>query len=76
MPPARPGLGHAQAAGVLTCCLRGADMAGGIAAGIIAVPLYGAHAVWLDKLFPWSHHHDHNEWEADGSVKVGPQGQG
>ena len=45
-------------------------MVGGIVAGFVAVPLYGAHAMWLDKLFPWSHHHEHNDYEADGSIKV------
>ena len=33
------------------------DFAGGIVAGLVSVPLYGSHAMWLDKLMPWSHHH-------------------
>ena len=36
-------------------CLS-AEMLGGIIAGVLACPLYGDHAPWLDKLMPWGHH--------------------
>ncbi len=32
-------------------------MAGGIAAGMLACPLYGDHAPWWDKMMPWGDHH-------------------
>ena len=38
-----------------------ADMAGGIAAGLMACPLYGDHAPWWDKLMPWGDHHMERE---------------
>lgn len=33
-----------------------AELLGGIIAGLVACPLYGDHAPWLDKLMPWGHH--------------------
>ena len=36
-------------------------MTGGALAGLLACPLYGDHAEWLDPLFPWGDkHHDKN----------------
>jgi len=38
-----------------------AEMTGGALAGLLACPLYGDHAEWLDPLFPWGDkHHDKN----------------
>jgi len=38
-----------------------AEMTGGALAGLLACPLYGDHAEWLDPLFPWGDkHHDNN----------------
>ncbi|KAL0029378.1 hypothetical protein WJX77_003180 [Trebouxia sp. C0004] len=37
------------------------EMTGGALAGLLACPLYGDHAEWLDPLFPWGDkHHDKN----------------
>ena len=38
-----------------------AEMTGGALAGVLACPLYGDHAKYLDPLFPWGDkHHDQN----------------
>jgi hypothetical protein len=34
------------------CCIR-AEVVGCILAGLLAVPLYGGHAMWMDKAMPW-----------------------
>lgn len=37
------------------------EMTGGALAGLLACPLYGDHAEWMDPLFPWGDkHHDKN----------------
>lgn len=30
-----------------------AEVVGAIIAGVLAVPLYGGHAMWIDKALPW-----------------------
>ncbi|KAK9840175.1 hypothetical protein WJX74_004807 [Apatococcus lobatus] len=48
-----------------------AEMLGGIIAGVLACPLYGDHAPWLDKLMPWGHHAMTKE-----SMRAGHQPEG
>ena len=33
-------------------------MIGGVAAGIVACPLYGDHAAWIDPMLPWGKKHE------------------
>lgn len=33
------------------------ECVGAIVAGLLAVPLYGGHAMWMDKALPWGYHH-------------------
>ncbi len=42
-----------------------AECVGGIAAGLLAGPLYGAHALWLVNLLPWVTNEEEQQFTAD-----------
>ena len=51
-------------------CHAAAEMTGGALAGVLACPLYGDHAKYLDPLFPWGDKHHAKNTSMHGGVSA------